>query len=112
MVVCNDSLCLECRDDGVVEPFRKIHDGVPERPRSVADDDNWSARRCQKLDGTTKIAVRGGDAGARDPSLDRTLRGVLQSGSLLYLVGKDDVSDISLDDGVLDGERHQFRRVR
>ena len=108
MVVGDDALGLERRDDRRVQALGERRDGRHVLARAVADDEHRPARGAHELKRVVDLLLRGRDVERREPP-GRAARRLVRGGDRLHVVGEDEVRDVALEDGVLAGEVHQLR---
>ena len=112
VVVGDEALRLERRDDRRVDVLGERDDGVAERPCAVPADDRRSLGLAQELDRPGELVRGRQDRGARDAPGSRPCGRLVEAVELLHLVREDQVGDVAVDDRVLHRERRELARVR
>jgi hypothetical protein len=111
VVVGDAAFGLEGGDDGGVDPLGQGYDFVGEEAAAIADDDARPLGLFQHLDSQVEVAGRRADAWVGQPAVHGLRLGAGNGRHPLYLVGKDEVADVPLDDGVFEGQGHQLGGV-
>ena len=109
--VRHEALGLEGGDDRGVQVLCQGDDRLPVWACAVAGDDRRALCPFEQPGSSLELMARGSDPGSRQPALHRSPRGIGWSRHVLHFVGEDQMGDIAVDDGVLQGERHQLGRV-